>query len=727
MDFPPRLQQGASVGPYVIVEPLAAGGMGQVYRARDPRLGREVAIKVLAAAPDAEGLARFEREARATAILAHPNIVTVFDVGLQDGLPYLVSELLEGETLRRRLAAGPLEPHRAVELALALAHGVAAAHALRIIHRDLKPENLFLTRDGTLKVLDFGLAKLRPGPMAAPDLSTIDATQPGMLLGTPAYMAPEQLRGEPVDGRADLFAIGAILYEMVTGKNPFRRTSAAETLAAILHEDPPPLEARAEIPTAQPLERLVLHCLEKDPAERFQAAGDLAFALETLLADLRSPATPTSKNDPGRPAASVAVLPFADMSPTRDQDWLCEGIAEEMINALTHIEGFRVAARSSSFQFRAQAADIQAIGVRLGVATVLEGSVRKIGDRLRVTVQLVDVADGYHRWSQRFDRTAADVFDIQDEIAESVATALRGILSPREKEALRRPETAVEAYEYFLRGRQLLHRWRRAAMDQARTMFERAIEIGPSYAPAWAGLAQVHAWMYEWWGGGAVDLGAADHASRKALELAPGLSEAHASRGFVLSLDRRYDEAEREFEEAIRLNPNSFEAHYVYGRTCFAWGRIERSAELFRQAGEVRPEDFQSPILLEQSLRKLGRREEADKACWEGIRRAERQLELDPTDIRALSLGANALDSVGRREEALRWSRRALELCPDDQGVVVNGACLRARAGLKEEAIQLLERVFAQGWGKRDWIEHDPDYDNLRDDPRFQAMLGKLH
>jgi TolB-like protein/Flp pilus assembly protein TadD len=422
----------------------------------------------------------------------------------------------------------------------------------------------------------------------------------------------------------------------------------------------------------------------------------------------------------------VAVLPFADMSPGRDQDWLCEGVAEELINALTQIEGVQVAARSSSFQFRAQAADIQAIGTRLGVATVLEGSVRRAGDRLRVTVQLVDVADGYHRWSRRFDQTAADVFAIQDEIAESVATALRGILTPREKEALRRPETALEAYEYFLRGRQLFNRWRRVCMDQAQAMFERALELDPNYAPAWAGLAYVHGMLHEWWAGGAPALAAGERASLKAHELAPGLSEARAARGLILSRSGRYDEAEREFEQAIRLNPNSFEAHYIYGRTCFAWGRIERSAQLFRRAGEIRPEDFQSMILLVQSLKKLGRNEEALEACREGISRAERHLELDPKDVRALSLGANALDSAGRREQALLWSKRAMDIAPDDEGALVNGACLRARAGLKDEAIALLERVFSHGAGNRDWIEHDPDYDSLREDPRFQALLAKL-
>ena len=697
-----------------------------MYRARDPRLGRDVAVKVLAPRekPGSEGLLRFEREARATAALSHPNILTVFDVGTHDGQPFLVTELLAGQTLRQRLESGPLAAVDATRLALQLTRGVAAAHALRIVHRDLKPENLFLTRDGTLKILDFGLAKLRPEAPLRSEAATLDASAPGQLIGTLAYMSPEQTRGELVDERTDIFAIGAILHEMLSGKGPFRRRTGAETLAAVLHEAPPPLDPRTG-PAS--LARLTLRCLEKDAADRFQTAADLAFALETAERELLQPtATAAPIDDRGRPP-SIAVLPFADMSPARDQDHLCEGIADELIAALSHIEGLRVAARSSSFQFRGSAVDLRAVGARLGVGSVLEGSVRLAGSRLRVTVQLVDVADGYQRWSQRFDGSPEDVFAIEDEIAKSVATALRGVLSAREREALRRPETAVEAYDYFLRGRQLLHRFVRLSIEMAGQMFERAIELAPDYAPAHAGLADAHSWLYEWWGGEASDLDAADGASRRALELAPDLSESHSSRGFVLSIRRLYDEAEREFREAIRLNPNSFDACYYYARTCFAAGRTEQSVDLFRRAAQIRPEDYQSPILLAQSLAMVGRAEEAREANREGIRRAERQLELNPTEVRALSLGATAFALDGQTERALQWSERALDLTPEDQSVLINGACLRARIGMKEQALDLLERCFARGWGKRDWIEQDPDYDSIRDDPRFQALLAKLH
>ena len=749
---PMRLQKGETLGPYVVLEPIGAGGMGEVYRARDPRLARDVAIKILSNLSGADALLRFEREARATAALAHPNILTIFDVGVHDDLPFLVTEILDGQTLRARLTAGPLQSTVAVELGMQLLRGVAAAHALRIVHRDLKPENIFVSRDGTLKILDFGLAKLKLETAAGHEV-TLDVSTEGKLVGTPAYMAPEQIRGEPADERADLFAAGAILYEMLSGQSPFRRDNWVETLAAILHESPAPLAA----PIPPGLERLILHCLEKDRSARFQSARDVSFALESLQGDWSGRSDPNLRNRneaaalglgahasmpeglqrsmPERPhtsltertpGPSIAVLPFVDMSPTRDQDYLCDGIAEELINSLAHIQGLRVASRSSSFQFRTTAVDIRAVGARLGVATVMEGGVRKMGEQLRVTVQLVDVANGYQLWSQRFDRQLEDVFAIQDEIAESVATMLRGLLSHQEKEAIRRPEAVVEAYEYVLRGRQLVHRFQRATLEAARRMFERAIEIDANYALAHTGLAEVHAWVYEWWGGDATDFAAAERASQKALELAPNLPEAHAARGFVLSLDRRYAEAEKEFVEAIRLDPISFEAQYLFGRVSFARGEIERSVDLFRQAASIRPDDFQSVILLSQSLRMLGREKEALEAGREGVRRAEQRLEFDPADARALSLGANAWDDIGQRQKALSWSKLAIELHPNDQGVLLNGACLRARAGLVEEALDLLQRTIARGFGKRDWIEHDPDYESLRDDPRFQAMLQQL-
>jgi adenylate cyclase len=443
-----------------------------------------------------------------------------------------------------------------------------------------------------------------------------------------------------------------------------------------------------------------------------------------FIAELaRSPGSTSARAD----ATAIAVLPFTDMSSTRDQDFFCEGLAEELIDALTHIDGLRVAARSLSFQFRGSGVDLHEVGQRLNVGSVLEGSVRREGERLRITVQLIDLATGYHKWSQRFERSLGDIFAIQDEIAETVATMLRGgALSGRERTLLRRQHTAADTYEYFLRGRQSLHKIWRPTLEYSCQMFERAIALDEKYAPAWAGVATVHALLYEWWGARDEDLENAERASETAMRLAPELADAHVARGFTLSLRRRYDEAQRHFEEAVRINPHLFDAYYYYGRASFARGEVERSADLFRRAAEVRREDFQSPLHLAQSLRMLGRFDEANAAGHEGIARAERVLELNPQDGRALSLAPGELFELNQHERAFEWSRRSLELYPDDMGTLINAACLRLRAGMKEEALDLLERAFSKGWGKRDWIEHDTDYDSVRDNPRFQALLQKL-
>ena len=423
----------------------------------------------------------------------------------------------------------------------------------------------------------------------------------------------------------------------------------------------------------------------------------------------------------------IAVLPFIDMSPERDQAYFCEGLAEELIDALTRVAGLRVVARSSSFPLGHAGQDPREIGWRLGVGSLITGSVRKAGDQLRITVQMLDVASGFQKWSRRFERRLGDIFAIQDEIAEFVATTLRGgALSVAEKSALQRPHTALETYEFFLRGRQSLHRMRLPDLEHSRAMFERAIALDPAYAPAWAGLAMVHCILYEWWASRDEDLADAERASRIAMELAPDLADTHVARGFTLSLQRQYAEAGPHFETAARINPQLYDAYYFHGRMCFACGEIARSAELFLRAAEVRQDDFQSMYLAGQSLRMLGRDEEAAAVNRESVLRAERVLALNPLDGRTLSLGTGALFHDGQVQRALEWSRRSLELYPDDISTLINATCLQCRLGNKEAALDLLERAFGRSWGKRNWIEHDPDYDILRDEPRFQQLLARL-
>ena len=419
---------------------------------------------------------------------------------------------------------------------------------------------------------------------------------------------------------------------------------------------------------------------------------------------------------------SIAVLPFVNISNDPEQEYFCDGVAEEIINALAQLKNLRVIARTSVFSFKGKNLDVREIGKMLDVNTLLEGSVRKSGNRLRINTQLVSVADGAHLWSNRYDRVLEDVFAIQEDIAENVATALRGVLTNKEKEAIRRPETNIEAYEYYLKGRQLFHQ---LALKESRIWFEKAIEIDPNYALAYAGLADANSWLYEWEGSDKNDLDGAEKNSQKALSLAPGLSESHSSLGFVLSLGKRYEEAEQEFKEAIRLNPNNFDAYHYSARCSFARGHIQESADMFRKASEVRREDFQSKLLLGQCLRVL-KKDNVNEIFAEGIELARRQLKLDPTDKRVLSLAAGSLYDIGEKQEAFEWINKALDLYPEDTGVLINAACLFARDLNKEKALDFLEKVLGKGFGKKDWIEHDPDFDCLRDEPRFKALLAKL-
>jgi serine/threonine protein kinase/Flp pilus assembly protein TadD len=702
---------------YDVEREIGRGGMATVFLAQDRRHGRRVAVKVLH--PElAIGLGpdRFLREIQIAARLQHPHIVPLYDSGQAGDLLYYVMPYVEGESLRQRLER---ERRLPIEDALAIARAVAAAldyaHRQQVVHRDIKPENVML-HEGEAVVTDFGIAK------AVTVAAGENLTQTGTSVGTPAYMSPEQAAGEAeLDGRSDIYSLGAMLYEMVGGTAPFTGPTAQAIMAQLFTEPIPRLVAkRAEVPDW--LETAVERALAKQPGDRWETPSAFAQALSWPAGGSTPPGSPA-----GSGGKSIAVLPFADMSPQRDQGYFCEGIAEEIINALSRIQALHVASRTSSFAFKDKNSDIGEIGRKLKVGTVLEGSVRKAGDRLRVTAQLVNVTNGYQLWTERYDRQLEDVFAIQDEIADAIVKALRVVLSPEEKRQIEKaPTENVRAYEYYLRGRQYFHQFRRSGLQSARRMFERAIETDPKFALAHAGLADSCAFLYMYWDGSKANLDGADVASRKALELDSELAEAHASRGFALTLSKQYDAARPEFETAIRLNPKLYEAHYLYARACVQEGRMEEAVRHYEEAARVRPEDYQALLLTSGPLHALGRHEEEKAVLKQGLQVAERHLELNPDDARALTLGAAALMQLGERERALDWAGRAYATDRDDSGVLYNIACVYVLGGLNDEAIKCLQQAVDNGFGHREWLDNDTDLDPLRDDPRFRELRDRI-
>ena len=590
----PELQdrlQAALANRYAIEREVGRGGMATVYLAQDLRHRRRVAVKILHPHLAVNvGPERFQREVEIAARLSHPHILTLIDSGEAEGLLYYVMPFIEGESLRGRLDR---ERQLPVEDALEITRHVAAAlgyaHARGVIHRDVKPENVML-HEGEPMVTDFGIAK------ALSAAGTQHLTQTGTSVGTPAYMSPEQASGEAdLDGRSDEYSLACMLYEMLAGDPPYTGSSAQAIIVKHFTDTPPSVRSiRPALPEA--IDRVIMKGLAKAPADRF--AGVLQFARALPSGASTPPGLPQTAvtTPPTAAAKSIAVLPFVNMSADPENEYFTDGIAEEIINALTKIQALRVASRTSAFAFKGKREDIGEIGRKLKVATVLEGSVRKAGNRLRVMAQLVNVVDGYHLWSERYDRELQDVFAIQDEIAENIVRALRVVLSEDEKRAIEEVPTAdVQAYDYYLRGRQFLHQFRRTGIQFARRMFERAMGLDPNYVRAYAGAADCCSFLYMYWDASKANLEGADSYSRKALELGPEVAEAHASRGLALSLSKRYAEADLEFETAIRLNPKLFEAHYLFGRASFQQGKYPDAVQHYEEASRVRPEDYQAP------------------------------------------------------------------------------------------------------------------------------------
>ena len=653
-----QLGAGAKLGPYEILTPIGKGGMGEVYKAHDPRLRRDVAIKVSAARYNE----RFAREARAVAALNHAHICQVYDVGPN----YLVMEYIEGAPLQ-----GPLALDQALRYATQICDALDAAHKKNITHRDLKPGNILVTASG-VKLLDFGLAKVAAEKSPDNDTLTMPLTEAGAVMGTPAYMSPEQAKGEEVDARSDIFSFGAVLYEMLSGRRAFARTTSVETMSAILRDEPSPLEGLANVFA------IVSRCLRKSPADRFQTMSE-------VRAELQKAAEPTATKPAGK-IPSVAVLPFANMSADKENEYFSDGLAEEVLNLLAKVPGLKVIARTSSFSFRGKEQDIRKIAETLDVSTVLEGSVRRSGNRIRVTAQLIAAADGSHLWSERYDRELADVFAVQDEISAAIAQALQLKLSPQAA-AKPRYTPKLPAYEALLKAKHFHWKVSAESMEQARPFYEQAIALDPHFAMAHAGYA-------DYLGGRSVlgmtpareTMPAVRTMAQTALELDASLPEAHALLCWVAgNYDHNWQEAARRFP--LIGNAASPWCHLTCGLGYFlALGRRKEAVQELELAVQGDPLHLTHRVILALCLGAVGRYAEAE----EHLRQVR---DLDPNFFWAYYFFADLYAARQMFVEALPFAAKAHSLAPWYTPGVGIYAGLLVRTGQQDRGREVIQKL----------------------------------
>jgi serine/threonine protein kinase/Flp pilus assembly protein TadD len=697
---------------YKIIEKLGEGGMGVVYLAEDTKLKRKVAIKFLPRhiSSNKEDRKRFEIEAQAAAALNHPNIAHIYAIEETDDEIFIVMEYIKGMELKQKISSGPIQFNEAINIATQIAEGLDVAHNKGIVHRDIKSSNIMITKDGKVKIMDFGLAKIKSGT---------ELTKIGSTVGTAAYMSPEQTRGEEVDHRTDIWSFGVVMYEMLTGELPFKGDYEQAIIYSILNEDLKSMKELRE-DTNSLLTQIIEKTLQKNPENRYQAIKDLIEELEAV------DKLGSSMHD-NNLTQTIAVLPFTNMSNDKDQEYFCDGMAEDIINDLTHLEGLHVIARTSSFAFKHKDLDIREMGMKLGSNFILEGSVRKAGNRLRITAQLINVADGYHLWSERYDRELEDVFAIQDEIAKNIVHALKIKLSKQEKHILGKVKTQdVQAYDFYIRGRAYFHQAHHDKTLLAIQMFKRAIQKDKNYALAYAGLADSYSTLYMYYDKKNEHLEQALSASRKAFDLDPDLPEAHASLGLALAQNNQFEEAVKEFEAAIQLNPKFFEAYYEYARICRSLGKHKQSVKLFEKASQVRPEDYQAALFLVSAYHNAKLKTKIEKANQRALEVVRKHLDLNPDDARALYLGAGALIKADELEEAEQWVEKAVSIDPNETAVLYNAACIYSELGKVDVALDYFEKTIESGYASREWIENDSDLDPIRNHPRFQKALKKL-
>jgi serine/threonine-protein kinase len=776
---------GTTISHYEVLDKLGEGGMGVVYKARDIQLGRFVAIKVLLPSPaeTSDRHARFIQEARAASSLNHPNIITIHDIVETAGGECIVMEFVRGHTMADTLHAGRIPVVDCLKLAMQMADALSAAHSIGIVHRDLKPANVMVTPEGLAKVLDFGLAKLALDESGLSFQNSTDMTMSieipngnrpktaeGAIIGTVAYMSPEQAEGRRIDARSDIFSFGAVLYEMLTGDRAFQGSSGLEILAAVLRDNPRDL-ARAGVDAAPELQEIVSRCLRKDPDQRFQSMTDVKTSLEQLYFASRSGIMTMGSGVWRRPAQnvktipSIAVLPFLNLSSDKENEYFSDGLAEEIINALTRVPNLRVTARTSAFAFRGTAQDVKQIGETLNVASVLEGSVRKAGNRVRISVQLIGVAEGNNIWSERFDREMTDVFEIQDEISQNIVGKLKVKLTSQSGAgaepalaglAVKRYTENLEAYNLYLRGRYELYKMTHEGLETSKGLFEEAIRLDPNYALAHDGLA------YCWYTQGFLGFVAPKEAMpkakssvRRAIELDETVAEAHATLGVILAVyDWDWLGAERELLRSIELNgasPVSRDLYAFYflrpvGRVEEAIVEVQNALVLdplsilfrvhlgflfylqhqynhaiaqFRKVLEMSPHYYLAHAMMGPVYSHTGDFEKAME-CYARARVADADSKFVD------SLEAMTLAQAGRREEAETLLDNIGRRSVSQYISPVSIAYIWTALGDKNRAFEHLDRAISDRDPNVVGLKSNPIFESLRDDERYYALIRKL-